>query len=201
MSDILYFFGGSPYLNITNQCPCACAFCIRNGGEGVGTAKNLWHDSDPTWDAIKKTLESCDFSRYRELAFCGYGEPFCQLENLKKAAVWLKEHAPRLELRVNTNGLGDLIHGRAVAAELRGLIHTVSISLNAPNAVRYDALCRSVYALDAFPAVLQFAADCKKIYPRVILSIVDVLSPAETEECRVIADDLGLPLRVRLLAD
>ena len=57
MSDIVYTLEGGVYLNITNKCPCNCAFCIRSKGDAVGEAKRLWFDSEPTIDEIKKAIE------------------------------------------------------------------------------------------------------------------------------------------------
>lgn len=197
MADIIYNYGGKPYLNLTNRCPCACTFCIRSQAEGIGSARSLWHQGDPTWEEIELALERADFSRAKEAVFCGYGEPFCALENLRRSAQWLKDNYPRLALRVNTNGLGDLIHGRPTAAALEGLIDVMSISLNAPNAARYQQLVQASYGEAAFEAMLRFAADCAARYPKVVLSVVDVLSPEEIAQCRAIAEGLSLPLRVR----
>jgi len=197
MADIVYTLGGKPYLNITNQCPCACVFCIRGEKQAVGSAATLWHADEPTWGEIEQALESFDFSQAQEAVYCGYGEPFCALDNLMRSASWLKKRYPRLSLRVNTNGLGDLIHGCPTAPALKGLVDTMSVSLNAPNAARYDALVCSCYNGEAYPAMLRFAADCKKIFPRVIFSVVDVITPEEIAQCREIAQGMGIPLRVR----
>jgi len=197
MADIIYTFNGKPYFNITNQCPCACVFCLRTTQEGVGSAASLWHESEPTWEEIKQALMNYDFTGVSDAVFCGYGEPFCALDTLMRCAAWLKKRYPRISLRVDTNGLGDLIHGCPTAPALQGLIDTVSISLNAPNAARYQELTCSKFGEDAWPAMLRFAADCKKIYPRVIFSVVDVITPGEIEQCREIAERMGIPLRVR----
>ncbi|MCL2107288.1 MAG: TatD family nuclease-associated radical SAM protein, partial [Oscillospiraceae bacterium] len=183
MADIIYIYNQKPYLNLTNQCPCACTFCVRGMADGLGSAATLWHGSDPAWEEIEQALEAFDFSNSPEAVFCGYGEPFCALENLRRAAAWLKARYPRTQLRVNTNGLGDLINGRPTARELEGLVDTVSISLNAPGARRYDALCRPSFGEAAYGAVLRFARECGEAYPRVVLSVVDVLSPEEIEQC------------------
>ncbi|MDR2525447.1 MAG: TatD family nuclease-associated radical SAM protein [Oscillospiraceae bacterium] len=199
MADIIYTLAGKPYLNITNQCPCACTFCIRERHGSVGDAGSLWHQTDPTWHQIEQALAAFDFSRADEAVFCGYGEPFAQLENLKRTAQWLKTHYPKLKLRVNTNGLGDLIHNRPTAQELKGLVDALSISLNAPNAQRYAALCQPVYGEKSFDAMLSFAAQAKAFCPEVVLSVVAVVTPEEIEQCRAIAARLDLPLRVRAL--
>ncbi len=197
MADIIYTFNGTPYLNITNRCPCACVFCLRAEQEGVGSAQSLWHQAEPTWDEIRSALEGFDFSRATEAVFCGYGEPYSALDNLKRTASWLHEHAPHLSLRINTNGLGDLINGRPTVRELEGLVDALSISLNAPNAERYAELCVPEFGLASYDAMLRFAAQAKEIYPHVTFSVVDILNPEEIEQCRAIAKSLGLPLRVR----
>ena len=197
MADIIYTFEGKPYLNLSNQCPCACTFCLRSGREGLGSADSLWHKSDPAWPEIEQALGSFDFSGASEAVFCGFGEPFCALDNLARSAAWLKGKYPALSLRVNTTGLGDLICGRPSAHALQGLIDTMSISLNAPGAARYQELTNSRFGEAAWPAVLCFARECKKIYPRVIFTVVDVLAPEEIEQCREIAQGMGIPFRVR----
>jgi len=197
MADIIYTFSGKPYLNLTNQCPCACVFCLRTTQDGVGSASSLWHESDPAWKEIEQALEGYDFTGVNDAVFCGYGEPFCALDNLMRSASWLKKRYPEISLRVDTNGLGDLIHGAPTAPVLKGLVDTMSISLNAPNAARYEELACSKFGEDAWPAMLRFAAECKKIYPRVIFSVVDVITPEEIEQCREIAQGMGIPLRVR----
>ena len=197
MGDIVYTFGGRPYLNLTNQCHCACVFCLRNTQDGVGSARSLWHEADPAWEEVELALERRDFSRVKEAAFCGYGEPLCALENLKRAARWLKDNYPHLLLRVDTNGLGDLIHGRPVAQELDGLIDIVSISLNAPDAARYHQLVRSPWGEAAYEALLKFTRDCQEYIPSVKFSVVNVLADEEIARCHEIAQGMGIPLRVR----
>jgi len=197
MNNIIYTFRGKPYFNLTNQCSCACVFCLRNTQEGVGSANTLWHESEPSWEDIEHALEQFDFAGVEEAVFCGYGEPLCAFDNLKRSAIWLKERCPGISLRVDTNGLGDLINGRPVVRELEGLVDTICVSLNAPNAARYHELCRSCYGEAAYGAMLRFAAACKEAIPRVVFSVVDVISPEEIEQCRAIAEGMGIPLRVR----
>ncbi|MCL2495731.1 MAG: TatD family nuclease-associated radical SAM protein [Oscillospiraceae bacterium] len=199
MADIIYTFNGKPYFNLTNRCPCACVFCLRATQAGVGSAASLWHEKDPTWEEIEQALENFVFSEVSDAVFCGYGEPLCALDNLLRTASWLKERYPGISLRVDTNGLGDLVHGCPTAPLLKGLIDTVSISLNAPNAVRYQELTCSQFGEASYPAMLRFAAQCKnnEIIPRVIFSVVDVITPEETQQCREIARGMGIALRVR----
>ena len=200
MANIIYSYGGKPYLNLTNRCPCACVFCVRTTQDGVGNAGTLWHEADPTWQEIEQALQQHDFTQESEAVFCGYGEPLCALEHLKQTAAWLKANYPAMRLRLNTIGLGDLINGRPVAHELAGLIDTVSVSLNAPDAVRFHQLVRSRWGEAAFDAMLRFARDCQAHVPNVKFSVVNVLTEQELAQCRALAAEMGIALRVRVRA-
>lgn len=196
MADIIYTYAGSAYMNITNKCPCACVFCIRSNGDGLGSAESLWLKKDPTIDEIKDEIDKFDFSPYSEVVFCGYGEPTQALDNLIEAAKYLKEKHS-LRIRLNSNGLSDLINGKPTAHLLEGIVDSISLSLNAPDAESYRRVTRSKFGADAYPALLKFAEDCKKYIPSVKFTVVDVISEDEINECRKIADRMGIPLRVR----
>ena len=104
--------------------------------------------------------------------------------------------------RLNTNGLCELEYGREIAADFKGLLDTVSISLNASNAQRYYELTRAKYGLKSYEAMLTFAEHCKKYVPNVVLTIVDkVEGPDEIAKCRKICEERGLTLRVREYED
>ena len=196
MADIIYTYAGSAYMNITNKCPCACVFCIRSNGDGLGSAESLWLKKDPTIDEIKDEIDKFDFSPYSEVVFCGYGEPTQALDNLIEAAKYLKEKHS-LRIRLNSNGLSDLINGKPTAHLLEGIVDSISLSLNAPDAESYQRVTRSKFGADAYPALLKFAEDCKKYIPSVKFTVVDIISEDEINECRKIADRMEIPLRVR----
>lgn len=196
MADIIYTYGGSAYMNITNKCPCACIFCIRSNGDGLGSAESLWLKGDPTIDEIKAEIDNFDFSEYDEVVFCGYGEPTQALDNLIESAKYLKEKHS-LKIRLNSNGLSDLINGKPTAHLLEGVVDSISISLNAPNSEAYQRVTRSKFGEDAYPALLKFAEECKKYIPSVKFTVVDVISKDEIEECKKISEKMGIPLRVR----
>lgn len=196
MADIIYTYEGNVYLNITNRCPCRCRFCIRNNGDGVGSAETLWHSGDPTLEEVLAAVRAFDFSGYTEVIFCGYGEPLCALDTLLATARYIRETLG-LKIRVNTNGLGDLINGRPTAELLADCVDTVSISLNAPTKEKYADITRPSFGEDAFEAMLRFAQDCKRCIPSVKLTVVDVIPPEDIEACRKLAAELDIPLRVR----
>ena len=197
MSGIVYEFGDSLYINLTNKCPCDCTFCIRGQIDGVGSADSLWLEEDPTAEQVISELEACDLQRYAEVVFCGFGEPFCALENLLEICRRLRGRPSCPPVRVNTNGLGDLINERPIAPLLEGLVDVVSVSLNASDAQKYLELCRPSFGESSFDAMLSFAADCKKYVPQVKFSIVDTIPEDEIARCREISQRLGVPLRIR----
>ena len=77
---ITYEVGGNLYLNITNRCPCACTFCIRTLCDGAYGSDPLWLEHEPSQEEIFAALEQRDLSRYREVVFCGFGEPTERLD-------------------------------------------------------------------------------------------------------------------------
>ncbi len=196
MNQIAYTVGDGIYLNLTNRCPCRCVFCIRQEQDTVGDSGSLWLKKEPTADEVLEALASYDLGSYREIVFCGYGEPMEQLDVLLEVCRRIRAISS-LPIRVNTNGLADLIHKKPTALLLEGLVDTVSISLNAPNRQRYHEVVQSIYGLPAFDSMLQFAVSCKSYVPHVMFTVVDILSEEEIAACRQLASGLGIPLRVR----
>ena len=195
MAEILYTYKKQVYANITNRCDCNCTFCVRSFKDSVGDAKTLWHQQEPTLEEIQKAMNAFDFSGYDELVYCGYGEPTCALDNLLASAAYVKEKH-EISIRLNTNGLGNLYHNRNIIPELAAVIDSVSISLNAPTAAKYDAVTRPQFK-NAYPALLEFAALAKTAFAHTQLSIVDVLPPDDIAACQKIADDMGIYLKIR----
>lgn len=187
------------YVNMTNRCPCACTFCLRQNGPGVYGSDPLWLEREPTVQEVCDDLEKRDLSQYQEVVFCGYGEPTERLEDLLQVARYLKEKHPNLPLRINTNGLSDLIWQKPTAPLLKGLIDTVSVSLNAMDAEEYLRLTRSKFGIGSFDAMLKFTKECTQCVPHVVMTVVGepVTTPEEQETCRKICESVGATLRVR----
>lgn len=197
MSDIIYRYNNQVYFNITNKCPCRCTFCIRNNGKSVGEADNLWFDTEPSMDEIYKALEEYDFSDCKEAVYCGYGEPTMALEKLLLVSNYMRENHPSIKLRLNTNGLSDLIHKRSTAEEICKAVDSVSISLNMPDAKSYNEVVRPAYGEKSFDAMLKFAQDSHKYLENVRFSVVDCIGKENVRKCQALADSLSVPLRVR----
>lgn len=195
MEEILYTYKNQVYANITNRCDCNCRFCLRSHKNGVGDADSLWLQREPTLEEIERAMDEFDFAGYEELVYCGYGEPTCALENLLASAAYAKEKY-QIKVRVNTNGLANLYHKRNVVPELAKVVDSVSISLNAPTAEKYQEVTRPQFE-NAFPALLDFARLAKDAFSHVQFSIVDVLPKEEIEACQRLADERGIYLKIR----
>ncbi len=196
---ITYQVKDSIYVNLTNRCPCACTFCLRNKGPGVYGSGSLWLEREPTLEEVVASLDGCDLNRFREVVFCGYGEPTERLDVLLSAAEHLTSRDPSLRVRVNTNGLSDLVNGKPTAALFAGKVDCLSISLNTDDPAEYIAMCRPKFGDAAYPALLNFAREAAACVPEVVMTVVGepVTSLEKQRRCREIAEGLGARLRVR----
>lgn len=194
---ILYEVHNGLYVNLTNRCSCACTFCVRQTDDSVGKSDTLWLEHEPTFEEVMAAFDDFDMSKYEELVFCGFGEPTEAFDTLKRVAAEAKR-CWNIPVRVNTNGQGSLINERDIAPEFEGIVDTVSISLNTPNAEEYLKLTRSRYKEQAFPAMLEFAREVKKYVPNVVMSTVGTtITHEEEEQCQTLCNELGVTYRIR----
>ncbi|MCH5350601.1 MAG: radical SAM protein [Clostridiales bacterium] len=193
-NNYVYLLDGHAYVNLTNKCHNACNFCIRNTGDGVAGTP-LWLIKEPTADEVLvafgkvKNMLTSD-----EVVFCGYGEPTERLDTLLECAARLK--ALGYKLRLNTNGLGDLVNKKSIAPLLANF-DTVSVSLNESTPEKYLSVTKSVFGTDALPAVIAFAESCKREGIYTVFTVVDTIGGADIEECKRISERTKVPLRVR----
>ena len=190
---IFYRLGTGLYINITNACPCACVFCIRNSTHTVGDAPSLWLDHEPTLAEITQAFDARrDLHEVTEVVFCGYGEPMMRPDIVLAVAEHIKSRGD-YSIRLNTNGLVLLI---SPGFNMEGLevLDCVSISLNAHSPEDYLAVARPQFGIDSFNALVSFAREAKK-YTQVALTVMEDYK--DIDACRQIANDLGVPLRVR----
>ena len=195
--EILYKVHNNLYVNLTNKCPYACTFCLRQTMDRIGESDRLWLEREPSVEEVKKEFEKFDMTQYNEVVFCGFGEPTERFDALKEIAAFVKEKYNK-PIRINTNGLGNLVNGRDIAPDFKGLIDTISISLNTPNADRYHELVRSRFGDQSFQAMLDFAKECTQYVPNVVMTTVDTtLTKEEEAQCKAICDNLGVTYRIR----
>ena len=201
IGDVFYDYGGGLYVNMTNKCPCRCAFCIRDMVDSLGDADSLWLKREPSKEELMKMLKQQNLAAYDEIVFCGYGEPTERLDCLLAVCDYVKNDPllkGRLKTRLNTNGLSDFINDRPTAREFSGRLDAISISLNAPTAEKYNELCRPKFGIQSFDEILRFTQEVKQYVPDVTLSVVSgSISLQDVEECRKTAAKLGVKFRVR----
>ena len=195
--SIVYDYCGGLYINLTNKCPNACEFCIRNFTNSLGDADSLVLKEDPTVEEVKAELANWDVWAYDEVVFCGYGEPTERLPELLELARHIKAKYGR-QIRINTNGQADLIWGRPTAPDLKGVIDAVSVSMNEADAQKYDDLCHSRFGLAAYDAVIKYIEDVKAYVPHVATSVVThAISRESLRICYEKAEQLGVEFKMR----
>lgn len=194
MDRITYVIGNSIYINLTNQCSNDCVFCIRNG-DYLNNGDGMWLQKEPTSEEIINDLQKYDFSKYKEVVFCGYGEPTYKIKEIEEVGKYLKQK--NIKTRINTNGQGNLINNKDITPIICKYIDTISISLNEITREKYQKICKSIYGEEGFDKMIEFSKLCVQQGGNVILSVVDIINKEDIEKARKIADDIGATLRVR----
>lgn len=191
--QIAYRIRNSLYLNITNRCTNSCVFC-RKRKDFFVKGHYLKLPGEPSVGEIIASVD--DAAKYDEIVFCGFGEPTLRLDDMIGVARKLKDMGAK-KIRLNTDGLANLIHGKNIVPDLAGLFDSLSVSLNAPDAETYVSLCPNPYGEDSFKHLIQFIAQAKGVIPEVVATVVHIPG-LDINLCRKLAeDDLGVKFRVR----
>ncbi|MCL1927010.1 MAG: YchF/TatD family DNA exonuclease [Syntrophorhabdaceae bacterium] len=191
-AQIAYKIRNSLYLNITNRCTNACVFCAKQRDYHVKGHLLRLSDEPSVPDIL---AHAGDPTRYDEIVFCGFGEPLLRLEDVKEISRQLKLRNARI--RVNTDGLANLVHGRNILPELAGLVDAISISLNAPDAQTYARICPNRFGEASFPALLDFLREAPKHIPHVAATAV-ALPELDIKAARRLAESIpGVSFRER----
>lgn len=193
---ILYDVGKNIYVNVTNRCPCSCTFCIRNEQDKVYGSDVLWLEHEPSFEEVVAEFEKKDLSQYKEVVFCGYGEPTERFDFVMEICDYIKSKSD-IAIRINTNGLANLIHDCDKTPLLKGRVDILSISLNAPTSEEYMEVSRPKFGEKSFPAILDFAKKAKEFVPKVMFSVVDCIGEEKVARSQALADEVGIKLRVR----
>lgn len=193
-SVIAYTERGNCYLNVTNRCTLRCRFCPKFNGNWMIDGYDLRLDREPGTASILAAVDNPQ--HYQEIVFCGLGEPTLRLYAVLEAGAELRRRGARV--RLNTDGLASLVHGRDVTPDLEDSVDAISISLNAQNSAVYERHCRPPIA-GAYGAVLDFTERVRDFVPHVTLTAIDGLEGVDIPACRDIADRLGVEFRRREL--
>lgn len=189
---IVYQIGHSLYLNITNRCTNKCTFCVRFKTDSI-QGYNLALTAEPS---VKEILEAIgNPSRFREIVFCGYGEPLLRLPEVITVSKVLKEQ--NVPVRINTNGHGNLIHQRDIVPEIAPYVSTISISLNAENEDVYNQICQPAFGPGTYQKTKEFILTCKPYISNIIVTAVALPQVNIKAVQQVVEKELGVRFKLR----
>jgi TatD DNase family protein len=191
---IVYQLHGNCYLNVTQRCTLRCRFCPKFNGTWRVKDYDLRLHDEPSAEQLIAAVG--DPRRYREVVFCGLGEPTLRLPTVLAVAERLRADGARI--RLNTDGLASLTQGSDVTPELAGRIDALSVSLNAQNPEVYNRHCRPKIP-GAYAAMLDFVRRARRFVPDITVTAIDGLPGVDIEACAGIADTIGVNFRRRLL--
>lgn len=188
---IAYPIRDSLYLNITNRCTNSCVFCAKFVDFTV-KGHPLELDHEPSFEEVIEAIGAPH--AYQEVVFCGFGEPLLRPELVEQVGAWLKERGARV--RVNTDGLANLVHQRNILPEIAAVVDSLSVSLNAADESTYQEICPSPYGAAGYRAVKDFIRAARDLIPEVTATAV-TYPGVDIEACRKVAKGLGVPFRSR----
>ena len=203
MANVLvYELDGKIYINLTNKCTNDCIFCLRKDKDDV-KGQTLWLDDEnfgvnEVVEQYEKLLRQKSQNNNSEVIFCGYGEPLLKLDVLKGVAKYIKETYPQTKVRINTNGHANYVYKRDIVPELKGLVDTISVSLNGESSKEYDELSQPVFD-GAYDEVKKFLKSCSDNGFETVASVVEGYKGRHLNlnKCEQIATNLGAKFRVR----
>ena len=206
MANILvYLLDGKIYINLTNRCTNDCIFCLRKDKDDV-VGQTLWlDDENSTADDVIKQFEekrnellTTHNLPFKEVIFCGYGEPMLKFDVMKQVAKYIKDKYPETKIRVNTNGHANYVYKKNVVPECKGLIDEFSVSLNGSTKEEYDELSQPKFD-EAYEEMKKFIKACSDEEISVVASVVEGYKGRhlDLEKCEEIAESLGAKFRVR----
>lgn len=206
MANILvYLLDGKIYINLTNRCTNDCIFCLRKDKDDV-VGQTLWlDDENSTADDVIKQFElkrnellTTHNLPFKEVIFCGYGEPMLKFDVMKQVAKYIKGKYPETKIRVNTNGHANYVYKKNVVPECKGLIDEFSVSLNGSTKEEYDELSQPKFD-EAYDEMKKFIKACFDEGISVVASVVEGYKGRhlDLEKCEEIAKSLGAKFRVR----
>lgn len=181
----------SLYVNITNRCNADCVFCDRKGDAFIkGYNLKMTKSEEPQADVYINEIG--DPKKYHEIVFCGYGEPTIRWDVVKQISRYVKDNGGKT--RLNTDGHGSYINKRDITPEMKGLIDSVSISLNSVYPDQYAKIMNVDESL--FNEMIDFARKAKQ-YSNVVMTVVG-FNEIDTEKAKkFVEEELGVSYRLR----
>lgn len=207
--NIVYYRRGLDELslNVTNACPNACVFCIRDRDAGWGVG-NLYMDSDPSIEEIigaflkehaRVKSEGVDVKKVK---ICGYGEPTLRTNDLPPILTRIRSHGVP-EVQLTTTGWPYFRFISEDLGKLAGLreagLTDIYLSMSATNAADYLKLVKpgmSTPDVRAFDDAVRFGVGARQLGLNVTLGFIN-LPNTDASEIREFAKRLGLKYKIR----
>ena len=202
-AKIVYRFKKALYINLTNRCPNACAFCLKNPKDMFfeGYNLNLAGKEPSPKQVLEEIYKLLGEKPAEEIVFCGYGEPTMRLDALLEIAGELRQKISA-KIRLNTVGLGNIVHGRDITGELAKVLDRINISINSPDEDEWLRIVRPApkYAQKGYQSMLDFIRRAAQKMPEVTVSIVDKQG-IDARRTKELAESLGAKFYVREFID
>jgi TatD DNase family protein len=192
---VVYKIRDSLYINVTDKCSSDCIFCPRFDDKTV-KGYDLTLERDPEVADVLREV-SAHKGAFKEICFCGLGEPLMRFEFVLDTAKRLKEKDPAIKLRIDTNGQGNLINKKNILPDLKGHIDKICVSLNAHNAETYHAIVKPHFPGDVYREVKDFILEAKKYIPEVEVTCLDFPGVDVAAVKRIAQEELGVAFRLR----
>ena len=194
METLVYDIGTSRYINLSDRCTLRCQFCPKTHDEWQVHEHDLRLKQRPTAEQIIEALG--DPAQYHEIVFCGFGESTLRIKALIKIAQFVKKRGGRV--RVNTDGLANLVNKRNVLPELADCVDALCVSLNAQNEALYTLHCQPTVG-GSYQAMLDFLALAPNYIADVTATAINGLKGVDVKACKALADERGVKFRQREL--
>jgi TatD family-associated radical SAM protein len=191
---LAYPIGDNLYLNVTDRCTLRCAFCPKHAAQPRVRGYDLSLAIRPEVSDVIAALG--DPARYSEIVFCGFGEPTLRLKLVLEVSDYIQSRHGRV--RINTDGLANLVHKRNVLPELTGRVDALSVSMNAHNETVYDRHCRPALP-GSYDAMLSFLEQAPRYISEVTATAIDGLQGVDIAACQRLAAQRGVRFRRRVL--
>lgn len=192
--QLVYDIGNKRYINLGKHCTLKCTFCPKTQGNWDLHEYNLSLHQQPKAQDIIALIG--DPKKFEEIVFCGYSEPTLRLKELLLVAQAIKDQGGRV--RLNTDGLANLVHKRNVLPELAQCVDALSISMNAHTEEIYNEHCQPGLP-NAFNAMLDFIEEAAKRIDDVTATAIDGLEGVDITLCEKMAQERGAKFRRRVL--
>ncbi len=194
MDTLVYDIEGSRYINLSDRCTLRCQFCPKTHEEFQVHDYNLKLKYRPTAAQIISALG--DPTEYKEIVFCGFGESTLRLKVLLEIARDVKEKGGRV--RINTDGLANLVNKRNVLPELSQCVDALCVSMNAQDELTYNRHCSPLLE-GSYSAMLEFLSIAPQYIDDVTATAIDGLDGVDIKACERIAFEKGVKFRRREL--